>query len=53
MIKDDETEDGRWIEAVNCYASSCDGCGELTSHDEMTMDEKTQLGYCWECMHND
>jgi len=41
--------DGRWIEAVSEYASSCDGCGELTLHELMIADEKTQLGYCASC----
>jgi hypothetical protein len=44
-----DTIDGRWIEAVNQYASTCDGCGELTMHITMTMDKKTQLGYCEKC----
>lgn len=49
--KDDDDEvDGRWLEAVNEYASTCDGCGELTHHDNQTMDKETQLGYCPECM---
>ena len=39
--------DGRWIDVVSVYASTCDGCGELTSHEEMLMDEETQLGYCF------
>lgn len=41
---------GRYMEVVNEYASTCDGCGELTLHDCMTMDEKTQLGYCSDCV---
>jgi len=41
--------DGRDIECVCEYASTCDGCGELTSHENMTMDEETQLGYCSDC----
>lgn len=45
--------DGRQIEAVNEYASTCDGCGELIHHDLLTMDEETQLGYCKECMKNE
>lgn len=40
---------GRWIEAVAEYASTCDWCGELALHDEMEMDERTQLGYCPDC----
>lgn len=45
----DDCVDGRFIGAVCEYASTCDGCGELTSHDLMTMDEETQLGYCEKC----
>ena len=43
---------GRNIEVVNEYASTCDGCQELTSHELMEMDEKTQLGFCEECVEN-
>ncbi len=46
---DDETIDGRWLEAVCEYASTCDDCGELTHHNLLTMDEDTQLGYCEQC----
>jgi len=42
--------DGRDMEVVNEYASTCDGCAELTMHREMEMDPETQLGYCKECM---
>jgi predicted sulfurtransferase len=45
-----DTMDGRCIEAVNEYASTCDGCGEQTSHVEMLMDTQTQLGYCPKCV---
>lgn len=45
-----DTFDGRWIEAVSDYASSCDYCGELTSHEQLHMDPVTQLGYCDECV---
>jgi uncharacterized Zn finger protein len=38
------------MEVVNEYASTCDGCSELTSHELMTMDKKTQLGYCQDCV---
>ena len=38
--------DGRDIEVVAEYASTCDGCCELTLHEAMYMDEQTQLGYC-------
>ena len=41
--------DGRFIDAVAEYASTCDGCGELTHHDFLTMDDETQLGYCEVC----
>lgn len=44
-----DTIDGRWVQAVSDYASTCDGCAELTMHEEMEMDEETQLGYCQEC----
>jgi hypothetical protein len=44
------TIDGRNVEAVCGYASTCDGCGELTSHEQMQMDPETQLGYCEECV---
>lgn len=44
-----DTIDGRWIQAVCEYASTCDGCGELTMHEHMAMDPKTQLGYCEVC----
>jgi len=46
----DDCVDGRYIEAVCEYASTCDGCGELTMHEAMEMDEKTQLGYCEICV---
>jgi hypothetical protein len=45
----DDCADGRFTEAVNEYASTCDGCADLTSHADMAMDEKTQLGYCGAC----
>ena len=47
---DDECICGRYMEVVNEYASTCDGCSELTHHGEMTMDMKTQLGYCPDCI---
>jgi len=47
--EDCDCVDGRWVEAVNEYASTCDLCGELTSHELMAMSEKTQLGYCGDC----
>jgi len=46
---DDSCQDGRTLEVVNQYASTCDGCGELTHHELMEMDEETQLGYCPKC----
>jgi hypothetical protein len=42
--------DGRDIEVVSEYASTCDGCAELTTHAEMEMDPVTQLGYCASCL---
>ncbi len=44
------TIDGRCIENVSDYASTCDWCGELTHHDNLAMDPVTQLGYCGECV---
>ena len=44
----DDCCDGRFVPAVSEYASTCDGCGKLTSHEEMRMDED-ELGYCPEC----
>ncbi len=46
---DDDAVYGRTLEVVNEYASTCDGCAELTMHEMMTMDEETQLGYCEDC----
>jgi hypothetical protein len=46
----DDCVDGRYIEAVCKYASTCDGCGELVSHENMEMDPETQLGYCEVCV---
>lgn len=46
---DCDSIDGRYLLAVNEYASTCDGCGDMTSHEEMVMDEDTQLGYCKMC----
>lgn len=45
----DDCVDGRLIEVVSEYASTCDGCGELTHHNLLIMDEETQLGYCAKC----
>lgn len=47
---DDEEICERYMERVNEYASTCDGCAELTMHEMMTMGAKTQLGYCDDCM---
>lgn len=47
-----DTIGGRWMEAVNEYASTCDGCGQLTAHERLTMDPETQLGYCSSCVPN-
>ena len=45
----DDCVDGRFLGVVSDYASTCDECGRLTSHDMMYADESTQLGYCGEC----
>ena len=47
---DDACICGRYMEVVNEYASTCDGCQELTMHEMMTMDRETQLGYCGDCV---
>ncbi len=44
------TIDGRFMEAVNEYASTCDQCGEPTHHHHLTMEPLTQLGYCDDCI---
>ncbi len=45
------TINGRWMEAVNCHESTCDGeCGEQHLHENLTMDPVTQLAYCPECV---
>lgn len=45
-----ETIDGRYMEAVNDYASTCDVCCELTHHDLFAyIDPVTQLGCCESC----
>ena len=44
------TMDGRGIEEINCYASTCDACGEQTMHEELEMNEENQLGTCQECL---
>lgn len=46
-----DTVDGRWIEAVCEYASTCDYCGELTAHVQMSMNPETQQGFCDECFN--
>ena len=48
----DDVCEGRYIPAVCEYASTCDGCCELTHHENLTMDLRTQLGYCEECMQD-
>jgi hypothetical protein len=45
-----DTVDGRFIGAVCEYASTCDWCHELTSHEHLAMDPDTQLGYCPTCI---
>lgn len=45
-----DTVEGRDIELVCEYASTCDLCGELTHHNELHADMKTQLGYCISCI---
>ncbi|MFZ2225814.1 MAG: hypothetical protein WA064_00120 [Candidatus Moraniibacteriota bacterium] len=45
----DDCVEGRDIGVVCEYASTCDGCGELFSHEELEMDPETYLGYCEEC----
>lgn len=51
---EESCQDGRTLECVNQYASTCDGCAELTNHEEMEMememDKETQLGYCPKCV---
>ena len=42
--------EGRYMEVVNEYASTCDECGELTHHDDLTMNENNQLAYCEWCI---
>ena len=45
-----DTFEGRWIEAINEYASTCDGCAELTHHDLQRIDpDDGQKGYCENC----
>lgn len=44
------TFEGRDMEAISDYASTCDGCMDHTSHQEMGMDPQTQLGYCHTCL---
>ena len=45
------TVDGRFMDVVNEYASTCDGqCAEQFSHDDLHMDPETQLGYCAACL---
>ena len=44
------TIDGRDMEVVSDYASTCDWCGELKLHENQEMDPQTQLGYCSDCL---
>ena len=45
-----DTFEGRFIEAIQQYATTCDGCGELTHHDLQISDpEDETLGYCETC----
>ena len=43
--------EGRGIEQISEYASTCDECGELVHHDlqRIPPDSGDQLGYCWLC----
>ena len=45
-----DTVEGRNMEAVNEYASTCDGCGELTHHEELQEIGDTELGLCPDCV---
>jgi len=44
------TINGRDIEAVSEYASTCDWCGELAMNESKERDPQTQLGYCQTCV---
>ena len=46
-----ETFEGRGIELICEYASTCDGCHELVHHDlQRTIPgSDDQLGYCYNC----
>ena len=46
----DDCVDERDVTLVSTYASTCDHCGGLTHHDELVMDDTTQLGYCPACV---
>ncbi len=41
-----DTIDGRHMDAVAEYAQTCDGCGELTENESLTMNRTTHLSYC-------
>lgn len=41
--------EGRWIESICEYASTCDGCHELVHHDLQRTEGDSQLGYCANC----
>lgn len=46
-----DTFEGRGIEQISEYASTCDGCGDLVHHDLQRIPPETgdQLGYCEDC----
>jgi len=46
-----DTFEGRGIDQINEYASTCDGCYELVHHDLQRIPDGSddQLGYCEEC----
>lgn len=43
-----ETFEGRLIECINEYASTCDGCYQMLDHDLQQLDSDG-LGYCENC----
>lgn len=47
----DDEINGRFIDALNCYVSTCDGCGDPCSHELMRIDPVTDLSYCPECVY--
>lgn len=46
-----DTFEGRGIEQIFEYASTCDGCSQLVHHDlqRIPPDSDDQLGYCENC----